>query len=74
MGYMKKLVILLGVVAVSFALQAGDGVCSKNKAACGKSKVAACEKSKAGTKGSCTAGKALEEAAKKPAPSPKTSS
>jgi len=44
---MKKLVLILSVVAVSFALQAGDGTCSKSKAACGdKSKVATCDKSK----------------------------
>ncbi len=74
MVYMKKLVILLSVVAVSFALQAGDGTCSKNKAACDKSKAAACEKGKAEAKGSSSASKTAEEAAKKPAPSPKTSS
>jgi len=79
---MKKLVLLLSVVAVSFALQAGDGACSKDKAACDKSKAAACEKVKVGTctkataeaKGCCPAGKKAEEAAKKPAPSPKTTS
>jgi hypothetical protein len=74
MRIMKKLVILLSVVAVSFAVQAGDGACSKNKGTCDKSKAAACEKGKAEAKGSCTAGKTAEEAAKKPAPSPKTSS
>lgn len=70
------------MVAVAFALQAGDGACTKNKAACDKSKAAACDKSKAAAcekgkaeaKGSCTAGKAAQEAAKKPAPSPKTNS
>ena len=79
---MKKLVMLLSVVAVSYALQAGDGACSKNKAACDKSKAAACEKAKAGTcdkatanaKGCCPAAKKAEEAAKKPAPSPKATS
>ena len=49
MRTMKKLVLLLSVVAVSFALQAGDGACSKDKAACDKSKAAACEKVKVGT-------------------------
>ena len=71
MEIMRKLVILLSVVAVSFALQAGDGACSKNKAACGKSKTAAGEKAKTGT---CDKAKKAEEAAKKPAPSPKTAS
>ena len=82
MAYMKRIVILLSVVAVSYALQAGDGACSKDKAACDKSKVAACEKVKVGSctkasadaKGSCPAAKQAEEAAKKPAPSPKTTS
>ena len=90
MGHMKKIVILLSVVAVSFALQADDGACSKDKAACDKSKAAACDKSKAGAcekvkvgtcnkstaeaKGCCPAGKKAEEAAKQPAPSPKTTS
>ena len=82
MRIMRKLVLLLSVVAVSFALQAGDGACTKNKAACDKSKAAACDKSKAGAcekskveaKGSCPASKVAQEAAKKPAPSPKTSS
>lgn len=84
MATMKKLVLLLSVVAVSFALQAGDSACPKDKAACDKSKAAACDKAKAGTcdkakaancekakgeaKGCCPAAK---EAAKKPAPSPK---
>ena len=74
MRIMKILVILLSVVAVTYALQAGDGTCSKNKAACDKSKAAACEKSKAEAKSTCTPGKAAQEAAKKPAPTPKTSS
>jgi hypothetical protein len=74
--------MLLSVVAVSYALQAGDGACSKDKAACDKSKVAAGEKVKVGTctkatadaKGCCPAAKQAEEAAKKPAPSSKTAS
>jgi hypothetical protein len=82
MRIMKKLVLLLSVVAVSFALQAGDGACSKDKAACDKAKVAACDKVKVGTctkataeaKGCCPAAKQAQEAAKKPAPSPKTTS
>ena len=74
MRIMKKLVLLLSVVAVSFALQAGDGACAKNKAACDKSKAAACEKGKGEAKGSDAASKTAQEAAKKPAPSPKTSS
>jgi hypothetical protein len=74
---MRKLVLLLSVVAVSYGLQAGDGTCSKDKAACDKSKVAASDKAKAGScdkatvKGSCPAAKKAEEAAKKPAPTPK---
>ena len=82
MRIMRKLLLLLSVVAVSFALQAGDGTCAKNKAACDKSKTAAraksqaaaCEKGKVEAKGSCPASKVAQEAAKKPAPSPKTSS
>lgn len=76
MATMKKLVLLLSVVAVSFALQAGDSACPKDKAACDKAKAAACDKAKAANcekakgeaKGCCPAAK---EAAKKPAPSPK---
>ncbi|HSA12137.1 MAG TPA: hypothetical protein P5205_17380 [Candidatus Paceibacterota bacterium] len=79
---MKKLVILLSVVAVSFALQAGDGTCSKDKTACNKSKTATGEKIKVGTcnkgtaeaKGSCPASKKAGEAASKPVQSPKASS
>ena len=79
---MTKLVLLLSVVAVSYALQAGDGACTKDKAACDKAKAAGCEKAKAGTcdkakaeaKGCCPAAKKAEEAAKQPAPSPKTAS
>lgn len=48
MATMKKLVLLLSVVVVSFALQAGDSTCPKDKAACDKSKAAACDKAKAG--------------------------
>ena len=87
MRTMRKLVILLSVVAVSFALQAGDGACSKDKSACSKSKVAAgetvktgactktqvgaCTKTQAGT---CDKSKKAEEAAKTPAASPKSPS
>ena len=79
---MKKLVLLLGVVTVSFGLQAGGDACSKDKATCDKSKAAACVKAQAGTcdkakaeaKACCPAAKAAQEAAKKPAPSPKTTS
>jgi hypothetical protein len=71
---MKKLVLLLSVVAVSYALQAGDGACSKDKAACEKSKGVALEKAKADGKESCAAGKKVEETAKKPVASPKTTS
>ena len=74
---MKKLVLLLSVVAVSFALQAGDSTCPKDKAACDKAKAAACDKAKAGCpasaeakKGCCPAG-AAKETAKKPVQSPK---
>ena len=82
MRIMKKLVILLSVVAVSFALQAGDGACSKDKAACDKAKVAACDKVKVGTctkataeaKGCCPAAKKAEAAAKKQLASPKSAS
>ena len=79
---MKKLVLLLSVVAVSFALQAGDGDCPMKKAACDKAKATGCEKAKAGScdkaeaegKGCCPAAKKAQEAAKKPIPSPKASS
>ena len=82
MRTMRKLVLLLSVVAVSFALQAGDGDCPKNKAACDKSKPAACEKTKAGladkgkadTKACCPAANKAEAAAKKPVANPKTTS
>ena len=83
---MKKLILLLSVVAVSFALQAGDSTCPKEKAACDKSKAAACDK--AGTaacdkaksacpasaeakKSCCPAGGAAKETATKPTKSPK---
>ena len=82
MRIMKKLVLLLSVVAVSYALQAGDGACSKDKAACDKSKAAAgekvktgtCDKATAETKASCPSAKQAEAAAKKPVRSPKTAS
>ena len=82
MRTMRKLVLLLSVVAVSFALQAGDGDCPKSKAACGKSKAAACEKTKTGladkgkadAKACCPAAKKAETAVKKPVASPKTTS
>jgi hypothetical protein len=78
---MKKLVVLLSVVAMSFALQAGDGDCPK-KATCDKAKAATCEKAKAGkcdkaeaeAKGSCPAAKNAQDGAKKPVVSPKASS
>ncbi len=86
---MKKLALLLSVVAVSFALQAGDNTCPKDKTACDKAKAATCEKAKAGecdkakaaacekakgeAKGCCPAGGAAKETAKKPTPSPKES-
>jgi hypothetical protein len=80
---MKKLIILLSVVAVSFAVQAGEG-CAKDKAACSKEKAAACDKAK---KSDCTAkvaagkdcsksacpAKANQTADKKPLKSPKDS-
>jgi hypothetical protein len=82
MRTMKKLVLLLSVVALSYALQAGDSDCPKNKAACDKTKAATCEKVKTGTcdkakaeaKGCCPAAKKVEEAAKKPLASPKATS
>ena len=43
------------MVAVSFALQADEGACSKEKAACDKSKAGACEKVKVGTCNKSTA-------------------
>ncbi|MCX7865953.1 hypothetical protein [Limisphaera sp. VF-2] len=63
---MKKLIALLGVVAVSFALQAGDTGCTKNQAACNKAQ-SACPASQA--KKSCPAG--AKDVAKKPVQSPK---
>ena len=82
MHTMNKLVLLLGAVAVSFALQAGDGDCPKNKAACDKAKAPACAKAKAGTcdkskaeaNACCPAAKKAEAAAKKPVASPKPTS
>lgn len=79
---MKKLIILLSVVAVSFAVQAGEG-CAKDKAACSKEKAAACDKAnksdcakvaeaKGCSKGACPA-KASQTANKKPLKSPKDS-
>ena len=44
---MKKLALILSVVAVSFALQAGEGTCPKDKGACDKA--GTCEKAKAGS-------------------------
>lgn len=44
---MKKLALILSVVAVSFALQAGEGDCPKDKAGC--EKAGQCEKGKAGS-------------------------
>jgi hypothetical protein len=45
--HMKKLALFLSVVAVSFALQAGEGTCPKDKGACDKA--GTCEKAKAGS-------------------------
>jgi hypothetical protein len=44
---MKKIALILSVMAVSFALQAGEGVCPKDKGGCEKAKAGACEKGKA---------------------------
>ena len=81
MTTMKKLVLLLSVLAVSFALQAGAGICPKDKAACDKAKAAACDKAKAGAccakakaeaaKGCCPGAAAAKETAKQPVKSPK---
>lgn len=74
---MKKLVLLLSVIAVSFALQAGNAACPKDKAACGKAKAGTCEKAKAGcpasaeAKKSCCPAGAAKETATKPLKSPK---
>ncbi len=46
MGHMKQLIVLFSVAALSFALQAGDGACAKDKGSCCKAKAAACEKGK----------------------------
>jgi hypothetical protein len=84
---MKKLILLLSVVAVSFALQAGENACPNDKAACDKSKAAACDKTKATScdkaksgcpaqaeaKNCCPAGGAAKETAKQPVKSPKDS-
>ena len=84
MGNMKKLVLLFSVVAVAFALQAGDSPSPKDKAAgdkgkaacCEKAKGASCDKAKGGCcgkaegKGCCSAG-AAKGTAKKPIKSPK---
>ncbi|OQB92940.1 MAG: hypothetical protein BWX84_00748 [Verrucomicrobia bacterium ADurb.Bin118] len=52
MNTMKKIVILLSVMAMSFAVYAGEG-CAQNKAACSKEKAAVCcDKAK---KSECTA-------------------
>jgi hypothetical protein len=61
---MKKLILLFSVVAVAFALQAGDdSSCSKDKkAACDKAKAAGCT-TKAGAQASgCCAAKAGDSA------------
>ena len=78
MATMKKIVLLFSVVAVAFALQAGDACCPKDKAACNKGTAAACDKAKGGgcakanAKGCCPAG-AAKDTAKKPIKSPKDS-
>ncbi len=90
LSIMKRIVLLLSVVAVSYALQAGDGDCQKNQAACAKTKTVACEKVKTGAcdkakvgtcdkttaeaKGCCPAAKKAQTAAKKQLASPKTTS
>ena len=82
MHTMRKLVLFLSALTVAFALQARDGDCPKNKAACDKAKAPACAKAKAGTcdkskaetKACCPAAKKAEAAAKKPVTSPKTTS
>jgi hypothetical protein len=53
--------------------KAGSGRMSR-QAASEKVKAGTCDKSTAEAKGACTAGKTAQEAAKKPAPGPKTSS
>jgi hypothetical protein len=73
---MKKLILLLSVMAVSFALQAGDSTCPKEKAACDKAKAACCDKAKSGcpkgeAKGCCPAKADKQASDKKPAQSPK---
>lgn len=74
---MKKLILLLSVMAVSFALQAGESTCPKDKTACDKSKAAACEKAKSGcsasaeAKSCCPKTGTAKETAKKPVKSPK---
>lgn len=65
-GRMKKLIALLGVVAVSFALQAGDSGCTKDQAACNKAQ-SACPASQAKKSGPAGA----KDVAKKPVQSPK---
>jgi hypothetical protein len=84
---MKKLILLLSVVAVSFALQAGENTCPNDKATCDKSKAATCDKAKAATcdkaksgcpaqaeaKGCCPAGGAAKDTAKDATKSPKDS-
>jgi len=62
---MKKLIALLAVVAVAFAVQAGDAG-AKDKAACEKAK-SACPAAQA-KKSCCPAAK---DVAKKPVQSPK---
>jgi len=44
---MKKLILLISVVAVAFALQAGDASCPKAKAACAGAQAAGCSKAQA---------------------------
>jgi hypothetical protein len=76
---MKKLLVLLSVVAVSYALQAADGECPMAKGKCDKSKAGSCEKAKMATsnkgkteaKGCCPVAKKAQVGAKKPIASPK---
>lgn len=73
---MKKMIALFSVVAVAFALQAGEAACSKDKAACDKKKAAGCPakaevKGCCPSKGDCSAKVAKADGAKKPVKSPK---
>ncbi len=86
---MKKLLVLLSVVALSYALQAGDSECPLAKGKCDKANAGGCEMGKKSTSGKvkveekscCPAagkaqdgGKKVQDAGKKPIVSPKASS